>query len=199
MIVPSSDPEPLVPRFPPDQPHPLNMLFTKVLAGVSALAVGAHASPSKSSKICRRDTASACKELAHALGDRVVTVLALDYEAEMQDYWSVTLRTEKPKCMVLPHTADETATAVKILLKYPDVKFAIKSGGHSPNVGHATAKDGVLISTGDMVGATYDAETGLAHVKPGGEWNDVISQLQEQGVTMLGGRLGKLTIRFCVL
>jgi FAD/FMN-containing dehydrogenase len=109
----------------------------------------------------------------------------------MLDYWSVALRTEKPACMILPRDANEVATVVQILNKYPDVRFAVKSGGHSPNPGHATAKDGVLISTAEMKGATYNPGTGYAYVKPGGEWNDVIGSLDEQGVTILGGRLGK--------
>jgi FAD/FMN-containing dehydrogenase len=91
---------------------------------------------------------------------------------------------------VLPQSAEEVSKVVKILNNYPNVSFAVKSGGHDPNVRHASVQDGVLISTKDLAGVTYDAEKNLAYVKPGGEWNDVIGSLDEQGVAILGGRLG---------
>jgi hypothetical protein len=43
----------------------------------------------------------------------------------------------------------------------------------------------------EISGTTYDKETNLAHIKPGGEWNDVIRALDPQGVTVVGGRLGE--------
>jgi hypothetical protein len=43
----------------------------------------------------------------------------------------------------------------------------------------------------DLVGATYDEEENVAYVKPGGEWNDVIGELEKSGVTISGGRLGE--------
>ncbi|KAK7414984.1 hypothetical protein QQX98_006217 [Neonectria punicea] len=80
--------------------------------------------------------------------------------------------------------------AVKVLNKHPDVNVAAKSGGHDPNPGHATVHDGVLISLSEIAGTTYDRSKNVAYVKPGGEWNDVISPLDKEGVTVVGGRLG---------
>ncbi len=48
----------------------------------------------------------------------------------------------------------------------------------------------------DLAGATYDATKDLAYVKPGGEWNDVISDLAPSGVAVVGGRLGKSRVSF---
>lgn len=159
-------------------------MILKSLCLAALLAVGAQAAPTSTIK-------AACDAISAALPqDRTPHRLASAYNSEMLDYWSVSLRIETPACMILPRDADEVATVVQILNEYPDVPFAVKSGGHSPNKGHATAKDGVLISTVEMTGARYDAETGYAHVKPGGEWNDVIGALEEEGVTVLGGRLG---------
>ncbi|VUC24032.1 unnamed protein product [Clonostachys rosea] len=135
-------------------------------------------------------TNQACEELSTTLADRVSYPLSLSYHSETTAYWSTILRELKPACVVLPESAEEVSKAVTILNKYPDVKFTAKSGGHDPNAGHATAQDGVLISLEKMSGATYDSSTNLASVKPGGEWNDVISSLNEHGVTIVGGRLG---------
>ena len=151
------------------------------------LAASAIASPSAATK-------SACKELSSAIPDRVSTKLTLSYFSEVNSYWSTALRDAKPACLVLPQSAEEVAAAVKVLNKYPDVQFAVKSGGHTPNPRHSSIQDGVLISTKDLSGVEYDADKKLAYVKPGGEWNDVIAPLDEQGVAIVGGRLGRLCI-----
>lgn len=154
--------------------------------GLAALlAAGASAAPSSSTK-------AACQEIAAAVPKRVwSSQLSPNYFSEVNSYWSTALRDAKPACLVLPQSAQEVAAAVKILNKYPDVLFAVKSGGHTPNERHSSIKDGVLISTRDLSGTTYDKETGIASVKPGGEWNDVIGELDKQGVAIVGGRLGK--------
>lgn len=133
---------------------------------------------------------AACDEISATIADRVWTANNKDYRSETKSYWSTALHDPKPDCVVLPQSAEEVSAAVKVLNKYPDVEFAVKSGGHSPSKRHSSVQGGVLISTRDMNGATYDNETGIAHVKPGGEWNDVIGDLQEDGVAIVGGRLG---------
>ncbi|KPM42450.1 hypothetical protein AK830_g4102 [Neonectria ditissima] len=150
---------------------------------VSLLAQLALAAPGAS-------TLKACKELSKALPGRVSLPLTINYYQEASEYWSTVLRDIKPACVVLPVSALEVATAVKVLNKYPDVDFTAKSGGHDPNPGHATVRDGVLISLSEIAGTVYDKNRNLAYLKPGGEWNDVISTLDKEGVTMVGGRLG---------
>lgn len=132
----------------------------------------------------------ACKDIAAVLAERLSWPLELAYITETQEYWSTALRDLKPTCVVHPIVADEVAAVVEVLKKYLDVNFSVKSGGHDPNPGHGSIQHGVLIALREMSGATYDAETGLAFVKPGGTWNDVIGDLEPYGVTVVGGRLG---------
>lgn len=143
-------------------------------------------------------TEQACDEIKATLEERVWTQYEKDYTSEVNSYWSTALHDAKPACVVLPQSAEEVSKAVKVLNKYPDVEFAVKSGGHSPNKRQSSIQDGVLISTRDITGVTYDEETGIAQVKPGGEWNDVIGPLDEQGVTVVGGRLGMLFMQPCL-
>lgn len=139
-----------------------------------------------------QETTQACTDIQNALPGKVLTpgLLAAEYEYETQQYWSMVPRSDDPACIVQPVSAEDVSTVIKTLLKYPTVKFATRSGGHDPNAGHASIQDGVLITMTDMVGATYDAAKGVAYVKPGGEWNDVVGDLEPSGVTILGGRLG---------
>ncbi|QPH19710.1 hypothetical protein C2857_005003 [Epichloe festucae Fl1] len=132
----------------------------------------------------------ACQDIGLVLPGRVSYPLATAYSQEVYSYWSALLRDIKPACVVLPKSTEQVAAVVRILNKYPEVRFAVKSGGHDPNAGHATVQDGVLISMKKLTGTTYDEGRQLAHVQPGGEWNDVIGTLDPQGVTVAGGRLG---------
>lgn len=135
---------------------------------------------------------SACRAISNAVPGRVAWPLSFQYHSEIRSYWSSALHEVKPACVVRPRSVDEVSAAIKVLNKYPDVVFAAKSGGHDPNPGHATAHNGVLITMKDISGTTYDQAKKLAYVKPGGEWNDVISTLQPYNVTVVGGRLGRL-------
>lgn len=166
----------------------LNMVSSLTLAFVTLLlnAQQSFAAPDQA-------TTQACTDITIALPGKVLTpgLFALEYDYEIQQYWSTTLRSVNPACIVQPTSADDVAAVVKVLNKYLSVKFAIRSGGHDPNVGHATVQDGVQIVMTDLAGATYDADRDLAYVKPGGEWGDVISDLAPSGVAVVGGRLGE--------
>ncbi|KAF2127968.1 FAD binding domain-containing protein [Dothidotthia symphoricarpi CBS 119687] len=159
----------------------ISRLLLSALLGVQLVA----AAPDQATTV-------ACKEINLVLPGKVLTptLLALEYESETSKYWSTTLREIDPACIVQPTSAEDVSAVVKILLKYPTVKFATRSGGHDPNVGHSSVQDGVLIAMTDLAGATYDAAKKVAYVKPGGEWNDVIGALEPSGVTITGGRLG---------
>ena len=137
-------------------------------------------------------TQQACTDIAVALPGKVQYPSLLnvsDYQ-QLVHYWSTALQSLYPACVVLPTSASDVAVAVKVLNSYPDVRFAVKSGGHDPNPGHATAEDGILIAMSKLVGATYDAERRVALVKPGGSWDNVIGDLEPSGVAVVGGRLG---------
>ena len=137
-------------------------------------------------------TTKACAEINNALPGKVLTpgLLTVEYTYETQQYWATNLREADPACIVQPNSAQDISIVIKILNKYPSVQFATRSGGHDPNNGHATVQDGVLITMTDLVGATYDSEEDVAYVRPGGEWNDVIGDLEKSGVAIAGGRLG---------
>lgn len=160
------------------------MTMLSVLLSTAFLASSVAAIPSV-------DTQAACAAIKSAIPSGYEPPLSLTYISERNSYWSTALRDPRPACLVTPSSAEEMAAVVTILNTYPSVEFAVKSGGHTPNVRHSSIHEGVLISTAKLVGATYDAETGLAYVRPGGEWNDVIEALEEFDVAVVGGRLGK--------
>lgn len=136
-------------------------------------------------------TTDACDEMSRALPGRIAYPSSWAYYNENRNYWSQILIDMKPACIALPLSAPEVSTIVKILHNYksPQVPFAIKSGGHSPNPGFAGVEDGVLISLANMKGAKYDERRELAYVGPGGKWRDVVEDLAPWRKTVVGGRL----------
>jgi len=135
-------------------------------------------------------TSDATRDLKTALADKVSFPGEPTYKKACNHYWSKALRRMRPACVVSATTAQDVSEAIKILARYPEVSFVVRSGGHDPNPGHASTDGGILVSLTAMKGATYDEESGLALVKPGGQWNDVIKDLEPHGVTIVGGRLG---------
>lgn len=171
-----------------------NCFFVPNMASIASLTLGALLLGAQVALAIPSDaTTKACNEIKKALPGKVVApgLLSVEYLHETQQYWATNLRDVKPACIVQPNSAQDVSIVVKTLNKYPTVRFATRSGGHDPNQGHATIQDGVLITMTDMVGATYDAAEDVAYVRPGGEWNDVIGDLEKSGVAISGGRLGR--------
>ncbi|KAK8042528.1 hypothetical protein PG994_013011 [Apiospora phragmitis] len=143
------------------------------------------------------EAVEACRDIHTALLPSQRTYFPGDaaYWAELNHYWSKSLADLRPACVVHPVTAAQVAAVVRVLngngnKNHTSVRFAVKSGGHDPNPGHASVDGGVLVALRHLEGVRYDAEKGVAYVKPGGEWNDVIGALEPHGVTVVGGRLG---------
>ena len=146
-------------------------------------------------------TVKACAEIKSALPGKVLTpkFLKLRFEFETQQYWAKNLHEVNPACIVKPESAQDVSVSIKILNKYPSVQFATRSGGHDPNKGHSTVQNGIVIAMNDLVGVRYDTEDDVAYVRPGGEWNDVVSELEKSGVTIAGGRLGSAAVSQCTV
>jgi FAD/FMN-containing dehydrogenase len=140
------------------------------------------------------ETNGACDEILRTPGMDGGWPGDAPYRREQANYWSAACKDAKPACIILPSSAQQVSTIFQILRSYSTVPFAVKSGGHSPNVGHGSIKDGILIALANINGTTYDKATGLAKVKPGGRWQDVVAALEPHGVTVLGGRLGPVGV-----
>jgi FAD/FMN-containing dehydrogenase len=139
-------------------------------------------------------TEEACNEIKTALPGKVRVPGERAFTTESRDYYNIGLAEHAPACMVFPTSSSEVATIIKILNAKKDVSFTVKSGGHSPNVGDATVKDGVLIAMRYLNGTVYDKEKSLAYVKPGGHWWDVMKAMEGTGQAVVAGRLGVVGI-----
>ncbi|TVY44596.1 putative FAD-linked oxidoreductase, partial [Lachnellula occidentalis] len=117
-----------------------------------------------------------------------------EYVDAKNHYWSAANADLSPACAVFPSTAEDVSTIVSTLLEYPDVKFAVKSGGHNPNVGWSSVDGGVLIVMSNLGNTTFNPGDNTANVGPGARWKDVIGALETWGVAVVSGRLGDVGV-----
>jgi hypothetical protein len=81
-----------------------------------------------------------------------------DYDVAKGHYWNAASRDDTPTCVTFPTNAEEVSDIVKVLQKYTDVEFAMKSGGHNPNRGFSSVDGGVLISFSKLASTTYNPD-----------------------------------------
>ncbi|RMD39443.1 hypothetical protein DV735_g5688, partial [Chaetothyriales sp. CBS 134920] len=172
----------------------LAMLWTTPVA-VSALlfaASGAAAATADAEAVCAILDEQFPDQVAYNLFSLNVT-LNYNYQQATQRYWSLANAENVPACVFLPVQATDVAYAVKVLNQYDTVNWAVKGGGHNPNVGFSSTDGGVLIALETLAGVTLDDQK-LAHVGAGARWGAVISALEPYGVAVVSGRLGDVGV-----
>lgn len=150
---------------------------------------------------CRNDTQleqclgiPPCNALREAgLAARIVSPLDAAYEPHVQSWWSANSRLH-PYCIVLPQSTDEVSRALTALVGTGDGgagdwHVAVRSGGHGLP-GFSNIDRGVTIDLSMLNGTSYDAESNIASIQPGGRWKDAYAELEEHRVTVAGGRDG---------
>ncbi|KAK6544637.1 hypothetical protein TWF694_001326 [Orbilia ellipsospora] len=101
-------------------------------------------------------------------------------------YWS-TSSYETPTCIFTPASAQDVSKAVA-LFKQKSCIFAIRSGGHMPNLGWSSTSNGVLVSLSGLTSLHYNAHRNLVQIGTGNRWNNVYTYLDPYNVTALGAR-----------
>ncbi|KAI1267907.1 FAD-binding domain-containing protein [Xylariaceae sp. FL1019] len=144
-----------------------------------------------------------CEALEEAgLGSRLILPSDPGYYAEVNSWWAGNVR-QNASCFILPRTTEEVATALSTLVQVnkssksgnstSSWNVAVRSGGHS-STGSSSTSNGVTIDLSYMNSSSYDAETNIASIQPGGRWQNVYRDLVEQGITIAGGRDGDVGV-----
>jgi hypothetical protein len=140
-------------------PLPAALLLASFLFSTLCLATDATTAKSSTDKACAELKSSSVQTSlrSQSLGDK-------DY-ATATRYWNAASGDDKPTCVAFPTNAEEVSEVVKVLNKYTDVEFALKSGGHCPNRGFSSVNKGVLLSFSKLASTTYNADTQTADSK----------------------------------
>lgn len=136
------------------------------------------------------DTCSSVTNLSNVHIERIPSIEYLD---EQNNYWSTGCGALKPSCILYPSSAKEVATIVEILNENNEM-FAVKSGGHNANNGFASVQGGPLISTKYLNEVLFDPSSMTVRVGPGNDWQDVQEAIKNDGVAVVGGRIGEVGV-----
>ncbi|KAI8184267.1 Bifunctional solanapyrone synthase [Colletotrichum sp. SAR 10_75] len=109
------------------------------------------------------------------------------YQTRNASYWAQSAQL-KPWAIVQPRNAEEVSKTVQALVATPACNFAVRSGGHTVWPGASNIQDGITIDLGLMAKTTYNHETKLASLLPGGRWTDVYHEVEKHGRMVAGGR-----------
>ncbi|PHH75969.1 hypothetical protein CDD82_4206 [Ophiocordyceps australis] len=122
------------------------------------------------------------------------------YNRVLVDYWNAASAGNRPACTFVPETAEQVSLAVKLLGENSDVRFALKGGGHNPNLGFSSVKEGVLISfRPNMMQAVPSSDGSWIEVGAGCKWEQLYEVLDPLGKSVVGGRLGDVGIMGFIL
>lgn len=105
----------------------------------------------------------------------------------MEGFWTLQATFDTPACIVSPESAEDVATAVKVLVD-GRCRFSIKGGGHTPFAGAASITSGVQIDMTAMHAVTVSEDRKVASIGPGARWGQVYPELEAQGLMVAGGR-----------
>ena len=131
--------------------------------------------------------ASACKAAQTALGSDIVQIQPVGV-TEIDLNWSQACWAA-PTCVVLPRSSQDVSKTLKII-KFFQIKFAVRSGGHSPNPGWSSINGpGLLIDLQRFNQVTVNSDRSVASLGPGGRWGDVFAALDPYAVSVIGGRI----------
>lgn len=100
---------------------------------------------------------------------------------------------------MIPASTQDVSKTLKIV-SFFQTRFAVRSGGHSPNPGWSSIKKpGVLIDLKKLNQITVSADKKIASLGTGGRWGDVFAALDPHGVSVIGGRIPQVGIGGLIL
>ena len=94
----------------------------------------------------------------------------------------------EPYCIIQPASPEDVAQALEVITTH-QAKFAVRSGGHSPNPGWSSISgNGILIDMSVLSEVSVSDDASVVSVGPGAYWGDVSAATAPSGVTAIGAR-----------
>jgi hypothetical protein len=81
-----------------------------------------------------------------------------------------------------------------LLSRLTQCPFAVKSGGHAAFSGASNIQGGITINFAKMKAITLSPDKKVASIEPGNTWYDVYTDLEAQGLTVIGGRVAAIGV-----
>jgi FAD/FMN-containing dehydrogenase len=101
--------------------------------------------------------------------------------------------------VVVAANKNDVSLAVKTI-QFLKIKFATRSGGHSPNPGWSSiGEPGILIDLQKLNQLTVSADKKVTSIGPGKRWGEVYEALDPYGISVIGGRIPQVGVGGLIL
>lgn len=155
-----------------------------LLPGIAVVVFGAQAP-----KPSENPTGDCCRLLESTFYSQVVYPHSIQYNSSVSSYFFLEQRQVHPNCIVQPTTAKQVSNIVRKLALCSNIEVAIRSGGHSPNIGFSNTGSGITLDLRglNLIDLAGDGKT--VQVGTGNQWGDVYRKLDPLGKTVVGARV----------
>jgi FAD/FMN-containing dehydrogenase len=94
-----------------------------------------------------------------------------------------------PNCASFPQSKEDVSVIIKTV-QFFGTRFAVRSGGHSPNPGFSSlAGPGLLIDLQRLNRISLSQDRQTVALEPGARWGAVYSTLDPYNVSVIGARI----------
>ncbi|RYP70438.1 hypothetical protein DL771_005479 [Monosporascus sp. 5C6A] len=140
--------------------------------------------------------------LTSVLKDSILLPGSEEYQKENGSYFSAFENEIKPSYIVKPTSVKQVQDLVEALRPHVlsgDCRLAIRGHGHTPFAGSANVHNGVTIDMRGFKGVTLSEDKSVVQIGVGETWATVYAELEKHGLTVAGGRVGRIGVAGFIL
>lgn len=120
-----------------------------------------------------------------------------EYDLSNNSYFSAFENELKPSYIARPSNAESVQSLIKALdphVTSGEVQVAVRGGGHTPFAGSANINGGVTIDLRALKGVALSEDKSIVTIGAGETWTSVYHELEKHGLTVPGGRVGRIGV-----
>ncbi|KAK6223276.1 hypothetical protein LQW54_000393 [Pestalotiopsis sp. IQ-011] len=120
-----------------------------------------------------------------------------EYDQSNSSYFSAFENELKPSYIARPSSAESVQNLIKALgphVSSGEIQAAVRGGGHTPFAGSANIDGGVTIDLRALKGVALSDDKSTVTISAGETWMSVYQQLEKHGLTVPGGRVGRIGV-----
>ncbi|RYO99950.1 hypothetical protein DL764_006659 [Monosporascus ibericus] len=140
--------------------------------------------------------------LTIVLKDSILLPGTEEYEKENGSYFSAFENEIKPSHIVKPTSVKQVQDLIVALRPHVlsgECRLAIRGHGHTPFAGSANVQNGVTIDMRGFKGVTLTEDKSVVQIGVGETWTTVYAELEKHGLTVAGGRVGRIGVAGFIL
>ncbi|KAI1346050.1 hypothetical protein F5Y01DRAFT_322163 [Xylaria sp. FL0043] len=141
-------------------------------------------------------------DLTNTLGSAIFLPGSEEYEQANGSYFSAFENELKPWCIATPKDVTQVQDLVATIRPHMLsglCQVAIRGAGHTPFAGSANINRGVTIDMRRLKGITLNEDRSIVEIGVGETWTTVYTELEKQGLTTPGGRVGRVGVAGFIL